>query len=237
MKSLRFVAAMSILVLTSLLYAQQVQPTSLSFESVPPNPTPQEGLVFTNTGTTELTLTFQIPAPFVISENRCEKGVKPGTHCNLYLTYTAQTVGEQDNGTLTIGYGGGSVDVPLSGSGVANIATDIINEWSQHPNVRLGHLAQLGATMLLSDEYYYPDGVGEQVTFNCSSGSATADGNGVLELCSGGGCHARRHRGVGEKALGGVTPTQTGDWTCTVNYPGDAILGPSSADGPSFHVF
>ncbi len=237
MKFFRFVVVISILLLTSLLQAQQVNPTSLSFESVPPNPTPQEGLVFKNTGTTQLTLSFQIAAPFVISENECENGVKPGTHCNLYLTYTAQTVGEQDAGTLTINYGSGSVGVPLSGSGVANIATDIVHDWSQHPNVRLGHFAPLGATMILSDQYYYPDGVGESVTFSCSSGSATASGTGGLELCSGGGCHYKKHRGIGERADGGVTPTQTGDWSCTVSYPGDNILGPSSADGPTFHVF
>jgi hypothetical protein len=57
-------------------------------------------------------------------------------HCNLYLTYSAQTAGEQDNGTLTINYGKGYVSVPLSGEGVSDIATDFVNAWSDHLGVR-----------------------------------------------------------------------------------------------------
>src|SRR5271167_218272 len=98
---MRFSIVVAMLLSASWLVAQKVNPTSLTFEAVPPNTSPGEYIAFKNTGTTQLTLSISITPPFVISESRCANGVKPNTHCYLYLTYTAQTIGEVDNGSLT----------------------------------------------------------------------------------------------------------------------------------------
>jgi hypothetical protein len=66
--------------------------TDTRIESIPPNLTPLEALVFENTGTAEFTISINVTSPFVISKSNCRE-LKPGRHCRLDLTYTAQTVG------------------------------------------------------------------------------------------------------------------------------------------------
>jgi hypothetical protein len=68
--------------------------TDTRIESIPPNLTPLEALVFENTKTAEFTISINVTSPFVISKSNCRE-LKPGRHCRLDLTYTAQTVGNK----------------------------------------------------------------------------------------------------------------------------------------------
>jgi hypothetical protein len=122
---MRFALAVMFLFVGSWLVAQEVNPSSLSFEAVPPNTSPQESMIFLNVGTTPLTVAVTVSGPFVIAQNRCANGVKPKTHCNVYLTYLPQCVGEVDNGALTINYGSGVATVQLIGQGVSSIPTSV----------------------------------------------------------------------------------------------------------------
>jgi hypothetical protein len=223
MKVVRVVTVLSMLCLSSLLLAQQVVPTSLSFEAVPPNTGPLEDIAFTNTGTTQLTLTISISGPpFAIGENRCGNGVKPNSHCNVYLTYSPQTVGEVDNGTLNINYGEGVVSVPLSGQGVAAIPTYVKMAFAPHQCdiIHVGHSFSMTAKVFVLDKYYALP-TGEQVSASCTNGSDNINlGSATLQRCN------RKHCGEGpfDEAPFGVNPDQTGTWSCTVTYDGDGIL-------------
>src|SRR5882672_10470636 len=96
------------LFVASVLLAQETRPTALQFEAVPPNTSPRETIVFKNIGDTPLTVTVSIPdAPFALVENRCANGVKSGSHCNIYLTYTPSFVGATDNGSVHFNFGQG----------------------------------------------------------------------------------------------------------------------------------
>jgi hypothetical protein len=79
-----------------------VSPTSVNFGKVTVGQTsPQQLVSLTNTGNSELSVSaVSITGNFAISKNQCTNGVKPGTHCNVYVTYTPH-VAETDTGTLT----------------------------------------------------------------------------------------------------------------------------------------
>ncbi len=227
MKLAHFVLVLSMLFAASFLLAQKVEPTSLSFEAVPPNTSPQEGVAFTNTGTTTLSLTVYVSGPpFAISENRCGNGVKPNSHCNLYLTYTPQVVGEVDNGTLTINYGEGVATVALSGNGVSSIPTWAHLGPAPHQclKVQFGDPFSMLGKVGVEDKYYALP-TGEPVYFSCTNGQATINfGPETLEACD-------RHcpSGPYDYVEPSFTPSQVGSWTCTMTYDGDGILGANSA--------
>ena len=205
----------------SFLLAQQIKPTALPFESVPPNTSPQEGIAFANTGTTQLTLAVSVSGPpFAIADNRCANGVKPGTHCNVYLTYTAVGVGDTDTGTLTFDYGEGIVTAPLTGHGVSAIPTYV--KMARHTclMLNLGGGFSMTAKVWSLDKYYAPP-VGEQVHASCTNGQENVDlGAATLTLCKGRGCPS----GPYAQAPFGITPDQTGNWSCQVTYDGDGVL-------------
>ncbi len=225
MKPAHFAFALLMLSAASFLLAQKVEPTTLSFEAVPPNTSPQEGVAFTNTGATELTLTIYTSGPpFAISENRCGKGVKPNSHCNVYLTYTPQTVGEIDNGTLTLDYGEGVATVPLVGEGVSGIPTnaEMTLAKRQCSIIKAGNSFRMVAKVWVQDTYYALP-TGEEVSASCTDGSDNIDlGTATLTLCK----HCPG--GPRDEAPFTATPDQPGNWTCTVVYPGDGILAPGT---------
>jgi hypothetical protein len=79
-----------------------VSPTSLNFgqEVVGQSSSPQN-VSLKNTGGAELTFSdISISGDFSITANYCLNGVKPQTHCNVYVTFTPQATGTQ-TGTLT----------------------------------------------------------------------------------------------------------------------------------------
>ena len=79
-----------------------VSPTSLNFGQVLLNQTsPQKRIRLTNTGDSELTVAnISISGNFALPVNHCGNGVKPGTHCDVYVTFAPHDLGDQ-TGTLT----------------------------------------------------------------------------------------------------------------------------------------
>jgi hypothetical protein len=206
----------------SFLFAQHLRPNALTFEAVPPNTSPREAIAFSNTGTTALSVAVSVNAPFSIAENRCANGVKPGTHCNVYLTYTPASVGEVDNGTLTFNYGNGVVTAPLTGHGVSAIATDVKMGVAkgQCKIINLGGDVSMIAKVRVPDKYYALP-TGEQVHASCTNGQENVDlGAATLTLCKGRGCAS----GPYDQAFYGIRPDQTGNWSCRVTYDGNGIL-------------
>jgi hypothetical protein len=241
--------AIALLFASSLLFGQVLaNPTSLSFEAVPPNTSPFEDLAFLNQGSTTLTLSISISGPpFAIAENRCGNGVKPNTHCNLYLTYSPQSVGAVDSGSLTINYGSGVTVVQLSGQGVSSIPT-----WAhlgvpefESSKVPLGETYYLHGQVGSEDKFYAPP-AGETAYLSCTTnGEESINNEGVsLALCN----VARDCPGVDAHPYGTepyalaiytITPTQTsqiGAWECTMSYDGDGLLGPSTPKQVKFEV-
>jgi uncharacterized repeat protein (TIGR03803 family) len=78
-----------------------VSPTTLNFRGAVGQTSPPQLVSLKNTGDSELTVSnISISADFAIPTNHCANGVKPGTHCNVYVTFTASSPGTE-TGTLT----------------------------------------------------------------------------------------------------------------------------------------
>jgi hypothetical protein len=79
-----------------------VSPTSMNFgQKVVGQTSSPQSVSLTNTGESELTFSdISISGHFSITVNYCENGVKPQTHCNVYVTFTPQAIGTE-TGTLT----------------------------------------------------------------------------------------------------------------------------------------
>ncbi len=123
MKSQSIIATAILLFLSALtnLHSQAVDPNSINFGGVPVGYTSKAiNVSFKNTGNASLTVTESITGPFAMPVNKCGRGVKPGTHCNVDVTYIPAGL-ETDTGSLTFNYtdgaGQGSVSVSLSGYG------------------------------------------------------------------------------------------------------------------------
>jgi len=212
---------------SSLLAAQEVKPTNLSFLAVVGQTSPQQTAAFFNKGTTQLSLTISVEGPFAIPVNDCGRGVKPGTHCNVFVTYTPAEIG-QDTGLLTFNYGEGTAMVTLSGSGVSAIGTELDDYSNFRDQYRLGHGVNLEAKFFIDvdpkEGYDIP--YGESVFFSCSNGSETVNlgTSPIQRACNKRHCPAPAHG----KVESGFVPDQTGQWQCTATYPGDGVFGPTS---------
>jgi hypothetical protein len=100
----------------------QVNPTSLNFKSVLVGSASfQMDVALKNTGNVEMTVSsVSTSGPFSVTMNRCGNGVKPGTHCNVWVTYNPQ-MAETDTGALafTDNSSNSPQTVSLTGNGVA----------------------------------------------------------------------------------------------------------------------
>jgi hypothetical protein len=211
------------IVCLNLAHAQKVTPTSLSFEAIPPNTSPLEGVALYNPGPDAMPpLIISVSGPFTLADNRCAKGVKPQTHCNVYLTYAPSEIGQRDSGTLTLDYGSGVSTVALGGAGVSGIPTwaKLDRPRNQCDKVQLGDgfamFAQVG-----SNDKYYPPPTGESVSISCSLGQ---------DVISVGSVQLKKVR-QGFDQTDGVqfVPDQVGTWLCTMTYSGDGVLAPVQA--------
>jgi hypothetical protein len=79
-----------------------VSPTTLNFGQVQVGQTSSPLLVsLENTGESELTISsISLSGDFALPTNHCAAGVKPLTHCNVYVTFTPTGIGTA-TGTLT----------------------------------------------------------------------------------------------------------------------------------------
>jgi hypothetical protein len=203
MKLARFVMVLSMLFLTSLLLAQKVDPTSLTLVAVPGYSSSPQGVAFTNTGDSEITLTISITGPFSIPTNKCGRGVKPGTHCNLDVVYTPQGIGT-DTGTLGFTFNGQTVSVALTGNGVSIIPTSFSH---------VSHSSDSVKVTLYAEGDIIPDG--EQVEVQC------IDYIGVNEVTDFGTLK-------NNKATIGFTGDKGDDWECLAGYNGDPEFAESA---------
>ncbi|MGA7445659.1 MAG: hypothetical protein WBQ43_20290 [Terriglobales bacterium] len=159
------------------LQAQEVKPASLTIQAIPGETSPQQRVVFTNTGVSDLTLTISISGPFSVPKNKCGHPVKQNLHCDVWVTYSPQEIGT-DTGTLTFTFNDQSVSVPLTGNGLNLLATST--------RLQLTREGELKTTVSVANGYQVPDG--EQVTVFCTAVSGPDKGyevNGSADLSDG----------------------------------------------------
>lgn len=221
----RLTAIAAVLLLTGCFWGQEVTPATMFFEATPPNTSPIEEVAFLNQGTANLSLSATISGPpFAIAQNRC-LNVRPDSHCNVYVTYTPQSVGVQDSGTLTLDYGAAQVSIALTGAGVAVIPT-----WSlmrpgpgQCDKVQVDTSFAMYAQVGVHDRYYTSP-TGESVAISCTNGAENVD-LGQFKLVF---MNATTGQ-AGKAPKASIVPDQVGNWSCTLDYAGDGVLGPTQA--------
>lgn len=207
MKFTRSVVAMVILIsVACLLQAQTVKPTSLTIDAVPGYTSPPQDVKFYNTGSTELTLTVSITGPFAIPKNRCGRGVKPQTHCDVWVTYTPLALGT-DTGALTFTFNDQTVSVPLMGFGVGSITTT-----TKFRGIKDGSIV----LKVSAEEGYIPDGGASAgcISADDLSGSASTtlvNGQAFIDTST-----------IRARAGGGESP-----WWCYLDYWGNAEFAAS----------
>ena len=142
-----------------------VAPASLNFGQVLiDQASPQMHVGLSNTGSAELTVSnISISGPFAMPVNRCASGVKPGTRCDVWITFMATALGQQ-TGTLTFtdNATNSPQTVPLSGVG-SNTAPTVTTVTSSLINFNAGQTITLTATVKSLGGGVIPDG--EQVAF------------------------------------------------------------------------
>jgi hypothetical protein len=150
-----------VLFAVSLLQAQALKPASLTIYALPNSTSPQQRIQFSNTGSSELTLTISAGGPFAIPKNDCKHPLKAFGHCYVWVTYSPTAYGT-DDGMLTFAFNDQSVSVALTGEGVHLIPTS--NE------LQLKRDGTLKTTITVVNGYKVPDGEQIQVMCTCVSG-------------------------------------------------------------------
>lgn len=203
-------SVVGIFVLVVGLRGQVVKPSSVTVMAVPGYTSPYQDVRFYNTGSSELALTISVSGSvFATPENRCTNGVKPGTHCDVYVTYTPLGI-ETDNGSLLFAFGDQTVSVPLTGDGVQSIPTV-----SEMKGAKQERDVKLTVTVSAPDGYKIPDG--EVVNAECWIYWGEEDPSGVLT------------NGKTTMYLSGCNTQGEYDdsWVCSGTYPGDSQFAPS----------
>ncbi|MGB8783544.1 MAG: Ig-like domain repeat protein [Terriglobales bacterium] len=149
-----------------------VVPTSVNFGQVLVGQTsPTKSVTLKNTGDSELTVSsIAISGNFGIPRNTCANGVKPGTHCNVYVTFTPTALGTEI-GTLTFTDNASNSPQTVSLTGVGSNMTATKTTLTAWPTqVLAAGPASFTATVVSLGGGVIPDG--EQVCFG--SGTETA---------------------------------------------------------------
>lgn len=142
-----------------------VSPSSLNFGQVLVGQTsPTQLIALKNTGDAEMTVSnIAISGNFGIPKNTCAKGVQPGTHCNVWVTFTPTGLGTQD-GTLTITDNATNTPQTVSLTGIgANAAPTKTKVTASAQQIYAGQPITFTATVTSSGGGTIPDG--EQVLF------------------------------------------------------------------------
>jgi uncharacterized repeat protein (TIGR03803 family) len=232
MKSLTELCGMAVIVfvwalLAVNLYGQQLSSSAVNFGGWPVDVTStQDDLAFKNTSGAELTISLTISGgPFAIPVNDCGRGVKPNTHCNIFLTYTPEVLGEQDNGIVTFSYVGnganGSVSATLAGTGTGPFATG--TDMSFGP--------QGSAFSFFTTTYSpYQIPLGETILNTCTNQAGTVISY-AAQITSQGRCKKGGCEGPYRAYANWTQPIQEfeyGSWSCQGEYTGDKEFAPSS---------
>jgi Bacterial Ig-like domain (group 3)/Beta-propeller repeat len=97
-----------------------VNPAALNFGQVVVGQTsPQKLVGLSNVGSSELIVSnVSISGDFAIAKNTCANGVKPATHCNVYVTFTPHAVGAKSGSLIFLDNASNSPQtVSLTGTG------------------------------------------------------------------------------------------------------------------------
>jgi hypothetical protein len=188
-----------------------VNPTTLNFGQVLLGQTsPQKLVALKNTGVSQLTVSsIAISGNFALPKNTCANGVKPGTHCNVYVTFTPHAL-ETETGTLTFTDNASNSPqiVSLIGTGSNAVPTQ--------------------TTLTASPKSIY---AGQPITFTAKvtslGGGVIPDGETVLFERAGYGLgSAPLHSGIASLTIpvSGISQNSQG---IAALYPGDQTFNPS----------
>lgn len=214
-------------VFSASVHGQQLSTSVVNFGGWPVGVTSnQYDVAFTNTGSTELTVSLTISGgPFAMPVNKCGRGVKPKTHCNIWLTYTPQVLGEQDSGTVMFGYTGngvsGSVSAELTGEGTGPFGTSTSMSFYPQGNA-------FGFSTTTYSLYQIP--LGETILNTCTNQAGTVISYSA-QISSYGRCKKGGCEGPYRAYANWTQPIQEfeyGSWTCQGEYVGDKEFAASS---------
>jgi hypothetical protein len=103
-----------------------VSPNTVNFGDVLVRDTsPQHRISLQNLGSSKITVSkISVSGDFALALNSCDKGVKPATHCDVYVTFTPPALGTH-SGTLTFvdNATNSPQTVVLTGAGATTVAT------------------------------------------------------------------------------------------------------------------
>jgi Bacterial Ig-like domain (group 3)/Abnormal spindle-like microcephaly-assoc'd, ASPM-SPD-2-Hydin len=124
-----------------------VSPTSLNFGRIPIGQTStQQRVSLTNTGDSELTVSsIVISGDFALPVNHCANGVKPGTHCDVYVTFTPHSP-EVETGTLMFVDNASNSPQTVVLAGIGTETTSTVLSSSVNPS-RYGQVVALTAVV------------------------------------------------------------------------------------------
>jgi uncharacterized repeat protein (TIGR03803 family) len=209
--------------------AAVVKPTSLTFGPQPLNTTsPAKRISLFNTSSIPITVTsVNVQGDFAISVNTCENGVRPDTHCDVYVTYTPTGTGTAPR-TGTITFVDTAFNSPQSAplSGTVPYPTKTSVSTSGSPSL-VGQAVTFTATVT-STHGTIPDG--ELVTFydgTTALGSAALTSETAMFTTSS--LSAKTHTIKATYAGDAAFVSSTGLlWQVVDRYPTTTALGSSS---------
>jgi hypothetical protein len=161
-----------------------VSPTTVNFGQVLVGQTsPPQKISLKNTGDSELIVSsISISGYFALPTNHCATGVKPGTHCDVYVTFSPHAL-ETETGTLTFMDNASNNPQTVSLTGVgSNTAPTMTKVTASAKSVFAGQPVTFTATVTSLGGGMIPDG--EQVSFQTPEfplGSGTSQ-SGVASL-------------------------------------------------------
>jgi hypothetical protein len=162
-----------------------VSPTSLNIIALVGQTSPQQKVSLFNTGTSQLTISsISISGDFALPVNHCAAGVKPGTHCDVYVTFAPKAV-ETETGTLTFTDNAANSPQTVSITGTGANTVNTITKLTASPKyISPGQSITFTVTVTSLGGGIIPNG--ELVTFSpndCGLGTGTLTG-GVVVLSS-----------------------------------------------------
>jgi hypothetical protein len=176
---------------------------------------PEKNIALWNKGDVQLVMyTISINGPFALPINRCAKGVRPGTHCNVSVTYSPDSL-VTDTGTLTFNDNASNSPQTVALSGhAATIVPTASTTLGRRRVVYYGQTASFQGEVVSLGGCSVPNG--ELMTFHNGSGFVYCSGPIVAGVAN---CSAQ--------ILLPYIPG--GFYTVRAAYPGDTHFEPSES--------
>lgn len=184
--------------------------TSLNFGNVLVGQTSTpERISLTNTGDAQLTVTsISVSGDFAIPTNYCGEGVRPGTHCDIYVTFTPPALGT-DTGTVTFTDNASNSPQTVSLTGVGATTTPTSTSITASAKEIYAGAPITFTAIVTTKDGTIPNG--EQVLFTSKQGDLHAYGslqNGVASVTT---TLVDTHPLLGVRQLQGILATYPGD--------------------------